>query len=128
MAINNCTFVGRLVADPQIRRTSNDLIIGDFTIAVDRETKGKTDFIRCTAWRQTAEFVNKYFRKGNMIAVTGRMENNQYEDKNGNKRDSWGLNVQTVSFCMTKGDTGEAKPINVTWEELDDESSGELPF
>lgn len=126
MAINNCTFVGRLVADPQIRRTSNDLIIGDFTIAVDRETKGKTDFIRCTAWRQTAEFVNKYFQKGNMIAVTGRMENNPYEDKNGNKRDSWGLNVQSVSFCSTKGDTGETKPVNVQWEELDDTES--LPF
>ena len=127
MAINNCVFVGRLVADPTIKKTSNDLVIGDFTIAVDREVKGKTDFVRCTAWRQTAEFVAKYFRKGNMIAVTGRMENNSYEYE-GKKRDSWGLNVQSVSFCMTKGDTGETKPIGVTWEDLPDESEDSLPF
>lgn len=126
MAINNCTFVGRMVADPQIRRTSNDLIIGDFTIAVDRETKGKTDFIRCTAWRQTAEFVNKYFRKGTMIAVTGRLENNPFQDKDGKKRDSWGLNVQSVSFCGSRSETGDAKPVTVKWEDLPDD--GELPF
>lgn len=126
MAINNCVFVGRLVADPTIRRTSNDLVIGDFTIAVDRETKGKTDFIRCTAWRQTAEFVHKYFRKGNAIAVTGRIENNPYEDKNGNKRDSWGINVQSVSFCGSKAEAGEAQPVAVKWEDLPDD--GDLPF
>lgn len=124
MAINNCTFVGRLVADPQLRKTSNDLVIGNFTIAVDRETKGKTDFIPCTAWRATAEFVNKYFSKGMMIAVIGRMENNPYEYE-GKKRDSWGLNVQSVSFCGSRGE--EAKPVSVQWEELDDDDSS-LPF
>ena len=126
MAINNVTLVGRLTSDPTFRKTSNDLAICNFVLAVDRETKGKTDFIPCTAWRQTAEFVNKYFTKGTMIAVIGRMENNPFQDKDGKKRDSWGINVQSVSFCGSRSETGEAKPTKVEWEEIEDD--GQLPF
>lgn len=124
MAINNVTLVGRLTFDPTFRKTKDDLAICNFIVAVDRETKGKTDFIPCTAWRQTAEFVNKYFTKGSMIAVIGRMENNPFQDKDGKKRDSWGINVQSVSFCGSKA--GEAQPVTVKWEDLPDD--GELPF
>ena len=125
--LNTIVLMGRLVRDPEPIKSSNDIQICRFTIAVDRDmAKGKTDFIPCTAWRGTAQFVEKYFAKGNMICVQGRLENNPFEGKDGKKRDSWSVNVESVHFCGGKTNTGEVKPVSVQWEELAEE--GELPF
>ena len=125
--LNNITLMGRLTRDPELRKTSNDVEWVTFSVAVEREYGDKkTDFIPCVAWRGTAQFIDKYFAKGQMICCEGRLENNPYEDKNGNKRDSWQVNVSGVHFCGSKAETNEVKPVTVEWEELPDE--GELPF
>lgn len=125
--LNNITIMGRLTKDPELKITSNDVKFCPFSVAVDREYgEKKTDFINCIAWRGTAEFINKYFAKGQMICCEGRMENNPYEDKEGKKRDSWGVNVSSVHFCGSKSESGDVKPVSVEWEELPDD--GELPF
>lgn len=124
--LNSLVIMGRLTRDPELRRTNNDVDWCTFSVAVEREQRGKTDFIPCVAWRGTAQFIDKYFAKGNMICCEGRMENNPYEDKNGNKRDSWQMNVSSVHFCGSKSETGEVKAVSVEWEELDDTES--LPF
>ena len=124
--LNNVTIMGRLTRDPEPKTTSNDVNYCNFSVAVEREVRGKTDFFNCTAWRGTADFICKYFAKGNMICCEGRMENNPYEGRDGKKRDSWSLNVSSVHFCGSKSETNEVRPVNVEWEELPDE--GELPF
>lgn len=125
--LNNICVMGRLTKDPEMRKTNNDVEFVTFSVAVDREVKGKTDFIPCVAWRGTAQFISKYFTKGTMICCEGRLENNPYEDKNGNKRDSWSVNVASAHFCGNKNESGERyTPVNVVFtEELED---GELPF
>ena len=89
--LNVAAIMGRLVADPELRHTPNDIAVTTFTLAVDRSysragTERQTDFIDVVAWRQTAEFVCKYFSKGRMMAVTGSIQTRNYEDKQGNKR------------------------------------------
>ena len=123
--LNNITIMGRLVADPILRKTNNDVEWATFAVAVDREVKGKTDFIPCITWRGTAKFVSDYFKKGQMICCVGRLENNPYEDKGGNKRDGWQVSVQDVYFCGSKSNESFT-PINVTFTEEEDD--GELPF
>lgn len=91
MALNHITIMGRLTADPELRRTGNGTAVASFTVAVDRDyapqgQEKETDFINCVAWRQTGEFVAKYFTKGRMIVVDGRLEMRKYTDKNGNNR------------------------------------------
>ena len=101
--LNSIIVMGRLTADPELRSTSSGLSVTSFTVAVDRgyvragEEK-KADFIPVVAWRQTADFVSKYFRKGSMIAVQGSLQSRSYEDKNGNKRVSAEIIVEEVSF------------------------------
>ena len=124
--LNKICIMGRLTSDPELVKTKNDLVIAKFTVAVDRDVKGKTDFIPCVAWRGTAEFVGKFFGKGKMICCVGRLENNPYEDKNGNKRSSWSVNVESVSFCGDKA-SESFTPVDVKFEDLGDED-GELPF
>ena len=89
--LNVAILMGRLVADPEIRHTPNDIAVTSFTIAVDRSyvksgAERQADFIDIVAWRATAEFVCKYFRKGQMIAVQGSIQTRSYTDKDGNKR------------------------------------------
>ena len=91
--LNSITIAGRLTRDPELRYTSNDIPVASFTVAVDRDRKNsdgtkETDFINCTAWRSTGEFVNKYFAKGMLAIVSGRLEIREYTDRNGNKRTS----------------------------------------
>lgn len=125
--LNSIVIMGRLVRDPEYKKTNNNVEYCSFTIAVERDmAKGKTDFIPCTAWRGTAAFVNSYFTKGSMICVEGRLENNPYEGRDGKKRDSWQVNVSSVHFCGSRAESSEPKAVNVEWEELPDE--GELPF
>ena len=90
--LNHITIMGRLVRDPELRRTGSGIAVASFTVAVDRDFGGRdggereTDFIDCVAWRQTGEFVSKYFTKGRMIVVSGRLQIRSWNDKDGNKR------------------------------------------
>ena len=90
--LNHITIMGRLTRDPELRRTGSGIAVASFTVAVDRDFGGRdggekeTDFIDCVAWRQTGEFVSKYFTKGRMIVVSGRLQIRNWTDKDGNKR------------------------------------------
>ena len=90
--LNHIVIMGRLTRDPELRRTGSGIAVASFSVAVDRDYGGKdggekeTDFIDCVAWRQTGEFVSKYFTKGRMIVVSGRLQIRSWTDKDGNKR------------------------------------------
>ncbi|MBR3973043.1 MAG: single-stranded DNA-binding protein [Oscillospiraceae bacterium] len=89
--LNHITIMGRLTRDPELRRTGSGVAVASFTVAVDRDYKAEgqdreTDFIDCVAWRNTGEFVSKYFHKGSMIVVSGRLQIRSWTDKEGNKR------------------------------------------
>lgn len=112
--INVVVLMGRLTADPELRTTPNGISVTSFSIAVDRAyqkagTERQTDFINCVAWRQTAEFITKYFQKGSMIAVNGTLQQRSYTDKDGNKRTAYDVVIDNASFCGSKAD-GSARP------------------
>ena len=109
--INNAVIMGRLVADPELRTAGNGISVTSFTVAVDRRfvrqgEERQADFIDIIAWRQTAEFISKYFRKGSMIAVQGSIQTRMYEDKNGNKRKAVEIVADNASFCGSKAESG----------------------
>ncbi|MBE6772125.1 MAG: single-stranded DNA-binding protein [Ruminococcaceae bacterium] len=109
--LNNAVIMGRLVADPELRTTGSGISVSSFTVAVDRRfnrqgEERQADFIDIIAWRQTAEFVCKYFRKGSMIAVQGYIQTRMYEDKSGNKRKAVEIVADNVSFCGSKAESG----------------------
>lgn len=106
--INNVTLMGRITAPLEIRQTQSGTPVLQFTVAVDRDYTDKngerqTDFISCVAWKQTAEFIGRYFGKGRMIALTGRLQSRTYDDRNGIKHYVTELVVEKASF------TGEPK-------------------
>ena len=117
--INVVVLMGRLVADPELKQTANGASVTSFRIAVDRNFANKetgerqADFITIVAWRQTAEFVCKYFRKGSMIAVEGSLQTRYYEDKDGNKRTAYEVVANNVSFTGSKAESGTAPRENV---------------
>lgn len=105
--LNHIVIMGRLTADPELRRTGSGIAVASFAVAVDRDRKNEngerdTDFIDCVAWRATGELVSKYFTKGSMIVVTGRLQIRNWTDKDGNKRRSAEIVADNVYF-------GEAK-------------------
>lgn len=108
--LNHIVIMGRLTRDPELRRTSSAVAVASFTLAVDRDFSPKdggekeTDFIDCVAWRQTAEFVSKYFSKGRMAAVSGRLQIRGWTDKDGNKRNSAEIVTDNVYFADSKKD------------------------
>lgn len=108
--LNHITIMGRLTRDPEMRRTGSGIAVTSFTVAVDRDYSGKdggekkVDFIDCVAWRQTGEFISKYFAKGRMIVVDGRLELRDWTDKDGNKRRSAEINVSSAYFGDSKKD------------------------
>ena len=109
--INNVVLMGRLVATPELRSTGTGVSVASFTIAVDRAyakqgEQRQADFIDCVAWRNTAEFITRYFQKGSMIAITGNIQTRNYEDKNGNKRKAVEIVVDSASFCGSKAESG----------------------
>lgn len=140
--------MGRLTADPECKKTANDTSFTRFSIAVDRSFANKqgertTDFINITAWRQTAEFICKYFKKGSMIAIEGSLQSNNYEDKDGNKRTSYDVVASNVSFTGSKAESGTANPnatpfeapatafssgSNGDFEVVNDQDDDDLPF
>ena len=107
--LNDCAFAGRMVRDPELRRTGSGIAVTGFTIAVERDIPGQdgkreTDFIDCVAWREKGEFVGKYFKKGSMVIAKGRMQSRDWTDKQGNKRKAWELQVDGVYFGGSKKD------------------------
>ncbi len=109
--LNSIIIMGRLTADPELRTTTSGLSVTSFSVAVDRNyvragEEKKTDFLNVVAWRQQADFVTKYFRKGSMIAVQGSLQTRNYEDKNGNKRVAYDIVADQISFCGSKAETG----------------------
>lgn len=105
--INNVTLMGRLVADPELRTTNSGKSVANFRIAVDRAfSKNKeTDFITIVAFESTADFCSRYFSKGSMIGIQGRIQTRNYEDNNGNKRTAFEVVAKEVSFCGSKNET-----------------------
>ena len=109
--LNVVALMGRMTYEPEIKTTPNGVSVVRFQIAVDRNfqragEERKADFIDITAWRQTAEFVSRYFHKGSMIAVEGSIQTDNFTDKDGNKRKSVQVVASNVSFCGSKAETG----------------------
>lgn len=103
--LNHITIMGRLTKDPELRRTGSGTAVASFTLAVDRDfgkEEKKTDFINCVAWRQTGEFVSKYFAKGRMMVADGRLEMREWTDRDGNKRISAEVIVENAYFGDSK--------------------------
>ena len=110
--MNHGSYVGRLTADPELKQTQNRISVCSFTLAIDRPgTRDKTDFINFVAWRQTAEFICKYFRKGQKIALTGYLTSRRYEDKNGNQRTAFEVVADRAEFVERRAEE-EQQPRN----------------
>ena len=113
--LNHITIMGRLTRDPELRRTGSGIAVASFTLAVDRDYSPKdggereTDFIDCVAWRQTGEFVSKYFTKGRMAVVSGRLQIRSWTDKDGNKRRTAEVVADNVYFGDSRRD-GDGVP------------------
>ncbi|MCQ2452352.1 MAG: single-stranded DNA-binding protein [Oscillospiraceae bacterium] len=147
--MNQIVLMGRLVRDPELRHTQSGTAVASFTLAVDRpyskDREREADFIDCVAWQQRGEFVSKYFTKGQMCAVTGRLQLREWTDKEGNKRRSAEVVCDNVYFTESKKsresgggysaaparqdyNSGYAAPAPVSdFAELD-EDDGDLPF
>lgn len=113
--LNKVIIMGRLTRDPDFKQTQYGVAICKFSVAVERQFKDKmtgerqTDFLDCTAFRGTAEFISRYFSKGNMILVEGNIQNNNYTDNNGVKHYSHNIIVENVSFCGGKNESNAAQ-------------------
>lgn len=111
--LNHIVLMGRLTADPELRRTGSGVAVASFTLAVDRDFTNKesgtkeTDFIDIVAWRSTAEFVSKYFAKGRMAVVSGRLQIRRWQDKDGNNRRSAEVVADNVYFGDSKRDNAD---------------------
>lgn len=128
--MNKVILKGRLTGKPELKTTSNDVYVCEFSIAVNRRfNKEQVDFINCQAWRQTGEFVNKYFDKGQEIAIVGELHIDKY-DKDGETRYSTRVVVDEVEFCGSKADNktqpNTTDTTNAEFEVIDTED--DLPF
>ena len=136
MSLNRITIMGRLTRDPELRRTQSGAPVTSFTMAVDRDFKSQsgdkeTDFIDVVAWRQTAEFVARYFTKGRMAVVEGRLQIRDWQDNNGNKRRSAEVIADSIYFGDSKPQ--DAQPavhaVNVDASDFDEiEDDPDVPF
>lgn len=138
--LNSAILMGRLTANPELKTTNSNISVTSFTVAVDRayQTQGQekqTDFINCVAWRNNAEFITKYFSKGQMIAIQGSIQTRNYEDKEGNKRTAVEVIVDRSSFCGGKNEnasngtqTVNASTPDVVFDEAPETFSDDLPF
>ena len=132
--MNSLIIKGRLTSDPELKNTSNATEYCDFTVAVDRyagkDKEKETDFIPCRAWRQTAVFVQQYFKKGQEILVGGEICFDKYE-KDGEKRTYSFVQVNRVEFCGGKKDNSQPNvnaPQNANFEAMQPVADGDLPF
>lgn len=137
--LNRIIIAGRLTRDPELRKTGSDVAVTSFTVACDRDFKDKsgektTDFIDVTAWRSTAEFVSKYFKKGTMAIVDGRLQIRDWTDKDGNKRHSAEIVADYVYFGESKKDNSapvadvNPAPAAPAPAVADTDDSDEMPF
>lgn len=135
--LNKCVFMGRMTRDPELRSTNSGKSVTSFTIACERDMKEKdgsrtADFIDCVAWGSTAEFAAKYFGKGRMAIVDGRIQVRDWSDKNGNKRKAVEVVADHVYFGEAKPKDEYAAPsypVSNGFQELEDpEDNGDLPF
>lgn len=133
--LNVVAIMGRLVADPQLRQTAAGKNVAAFRIACDRGRKdangqSQADFLDVVAWEKTADFICRYFSKGDLIAVSGRVQSRQYQDKNGNNRQAVEIVAREASFCGEKKNQNYANESRLdvapVSEQFDDE--GDLPF
>lgn len=128
MAINIVALTGRLTRDPEIKQTQSGVAVCSFSIAVDRAYKSgeerQADFIRCTAWRHSAEFLSKYFHKGDMVGVTGHLQVRSWETEDGQKREATEVVVDALSFVGGKKADKPAEP----GEFVEVDESEDLPF
>lgn len=138
---NLVVLTGRLTADPELKTTPNGISVTSFSIAVGRRYRAgeeaQTDFINIVAWRQTAEFITKYFKKGSMIGIEGSIQTRRYTDKNGNNRTAFEVVANNVQFVESKRDNvGGASDAaesfsNATADDFTEVSGGmddDLPF
>ena len=128
--MNNICLLGRLTADPELRHTPSQVAVTSFTVAVDRSytPKGQerqADFIPVVAWRQTAEFVCRYFRKGQRIALQGSLQSRSYTDKEGNKRTAYEVVAEHVFFAESKN--GGTAPVAPTVDYSDRVPQSSIP-
>ncbi len=143
--LNHIVIMGRLTRDPELRRTAAGVAVTSFTVAVDRDFgknengEKETDFIDCVAWRQTGEFVSKYFTKGRMAVVSGRLQIRSWTDKDGNKRRSAEVLADSVYFGDSKNGTQDsqqsytgfipnAQPAVANDFQVLDDDDAQLPF
>ena len=145
--LNHITIMGRLTRDPEVKILSSNITLAQFTVAVDRDyqkegAEKQTDFIPCRAWRQTAEFIDRYFRKGQMIIIEGSLESSKWtNEQDGSPRTSWFINVAKARFGEPKrkdDDAGDypypagrrqSKGVDVYGTQFTDlPDDGELPF
>ena len=154
--LNHIVIMGRLTRDPELRYTQSQTPVASFTVAVDRDFGGRdggerqTDFIDCVAWRQTGEFVSKYFHKGSMIVVSGRLQSRKWQDRDGNNRTNWEIVADNVYFGESRRDSESGSyessrssgydnrsfsatqqsstPAQSPFSVMEDADDGELPF
>lgn len=129
--LNKIVIMGRMTKDPELRRTGSGTAVTSFTLAVDRDFKAQdgsreTDFIDCVAWRSTAEFASKYFAKGRMAAVEGRLQMRDWTDKEGNKRRNAEVIVDNLYFGDSKKDAGAA--VDVSADDFSDDGYADSGF
>lgn len=132
--MNKITISGRITHHPEQKATNNGVAVCSFTLAVKRpHTKDTTDFINCTAWRQGAEFLAKYAKKGDLIGAVGTLTSRQYEDKEGNKRTAWEVQIDDVEILASKekaagaeSEAEKAEDEKPMFKEI--EAEADLPF
>lgn len=132
MGLNHFVGMGRLTADPELRKTQGGISVTSFKIAIERDVAGAdgergVDFVDVVAWRETAEFVSKYFEKGKVAVVKGRLQVREWTDKEENRRKSYEIVADRVYFGDTKR-KGEGEASMPKMEEVDEADDGELPF
>jgi single-strand DNA-binding protein len=139
-SFNKVILGGRLTADVELKQTTSGISVCTFSVAVNRKVAKdqpqKTDFIECQAWRQTAEFISRYFKKGSSICVVGTLQKREWEDKNGNKRYATEVIVDEAMFVDSKNESQGASdgyippeysaPVEPKFEDIDTDS--DLPF
>ena len=138
--LNHIIVMGRFVSDPELRKTGAGVSVASFTLAVDRDLANKqtgekeTDFVDIVAWRQTADFVSKYFSKGRMAVVSGRLQIRNWTDRDGNKRRTAEVIADNVYFADSKNSNGNAPALDAMpvipaqdFAMLNDDD-GQLPF
>ncbi len=135
---NLVVLTGRLTADPELKTTTNGTNVTTFSIAVERRYRSgeerQTDFINIVAWQKTAEFITKYFKKGNLIGIEGSIQTRRYQDKNGNNRNVFEVIANNVQFVESKRDASGADGASFSnadvndFAEMDAVEDSDLPF